>query len=260
MDKKSFAIQAKWVDMMKKMDDKDLLDFMRSMIAVQEGEEYEIENPMLDIFFETYVVPAMHDSDQKYKAQVERTNKLNAKRSRDDVVKDSDDVVKSKNDVVKNSDDIARDKDKDKEEDKVKDKVKDKVEVLDKEQPTVAEKSKTRAHKHGEYGHVRLTDEQLQKLEEEHGQSETATAIKKVDEYCEETGKTYKNYYLVIKRWGYTATPTARSGTPGYVDAINNRFDVIKDWLEDSKNDTGGVFADSGSYEGGIHRPEIPAG
>lgn len=85
--------------------------------------------------------------------------------------------------------------------------------VSENEQPTVAKKSKTHArHKHGEYKHVLLSDEELQKLEVEHGKPETAAAIKKVDEYCEETGKSYKNYYLVIKRWGYTA-PTPRNGT-----------------------------------------------
>lgn len=58
-------------------------------------------------------------------------------------------------------------------------------------------------HKYGAYKHVLLTDEQYKKLCSEHGEPDTKLAIKKVDDYCEETGKTYKNYLLVLNRWGY---------------------------------------------------------
>jgi hypothetical protein len=58
---------------------------------------------------------------------------------------------------------------------------------------------KPQKHKLGEYGHVRLTDDEYSKLVEEYGQQTTELYIKKVDEYCEQSGKRYKNYNLAIR-------------------------------------------------------------
>lgn len=60
-------------------------------------------------------------------------------------------------------------------------------------------------HKHGEYSHVRLTDGDYERLVDEYGDAVTERAIQAVDEYCETNGKTYKNYYLAIRKWGIDA-------------------------------------------------------
>lgn len=60
---------------------------------------------------------------------------------------------------------------------------------------------KAELHKHGEYKHVLLTDEQLKKLNEDFGNDTVALYIRKVDEYCQQTGKTYKDYNLTIRNW-----------------------------------------------------------
>lgn len=60
-------------------------------------------------------------------------------------------------------------------------------------------------HKHGTYKHVMLTDKQYEDLATEYGDSLTEAAIQAVDDYIEESGKKYKNHYLVIKRWGIDA-------------------------------------------------------
>lgn len=57
-------------------------------------------------------------------------------------------------------------------------------------------------HKYGEYKHVLLTDQQYKKLLEEYGNSITDRSIKIVDEYCQRTGKHYKDYNLVLRGWG----------------------------------------------------------
>ena len=57
-------------------------------------------------------------------------------------------------------------------------------------------------HRHGEYQHVLLTDEQYQNLTDEYGDQVAEEAIRVVDEYCELSGKTYKNYNIAIKNWG----------------------------------------------------------
>lgn len=61
--------------------------------------------------------------------------------------------------------------------------------------------SKPICHKYGEYNHVRLTDEQYSKLVEDLGEIKVKDYIKKVDEYCEQSGKSYKNYSLTIRNW-----------------------------------------------------------
>lgn len=62
-------------------------------------------------------------------------------------------------------------------------------------------KKKLAMHKHGEYGHVRLTDEQHKKLIDEYGQQTVDTYIRKIDEYCQLKGKSYKDYNLAIRNW-----------------------------------------------------------
>ncbi len=53
----------------------------------------------------------------------------------------------------------------------------------------------------GEYNHVKLTEEQYEKLINEYGESTIALYIQKVDEYVEQKGKKYNNHYLTIKNW-----------------------------------------------------------
>ena len=56
-------------------------------------------------------------------------------------------------------------------------------------------------HKHGQYNHILLTDDQYQKLVNDLGEDKLLTYIRKVDEYVQMTGKKYKDYNLVIRKW-----------------------------------------------------------
>lgn len=60
---------------------------------------------------------------------------------------------------------------------------------------------KAERHRYGEYKHVLLTDEQYKNLNVDFGSNAVAVYIKKVDEYCQQTGKTYKDYNLTIRNW-----------------------------------------------------------
>lgn len=80
------------------------------------------------------------------------------------------------------------------------------------------------AHKRGEYGWVRLTDEQFQRLVSEYGLHETARAIAYVDESAQGTGNKnhWKDWNLVVRKciregWGknrqnYGSPPPQRQG------------------------------------------------
>jgi len=55
--------------------------------------------------------------------------------------------------------------------------------------------------KYGEYQHVSLTDEEQNRFVCEFGQATFDKCIKILDEYCETSGKRYKNYNLVMRGW-----------------------------------------------------------
>lgn len=81
-------------------------------------------------------------------------------------------------------------------------------------------------HKYGAFRHVLLTDDEFNKLVEEYGEIETKLAIQKVDDYCEETGKSYKNYSLVLRRWGYKAVREAKPNTPVLLSTPEEKSDL----------------------------------
>jgi len=58
---------------------------------------------------------------------------------------------------------------------------------------------KTKKHRYGEYKNVLLTDKEYEELEVKVDDREHW--IQTCDEYCEQTGKKYKNYSLAIQNW-----------------------------------------------------------
>lgn len=61
-------------------------------------------------------------------------------------------------------------------------------------------KAKPTRHKYGEYKNVLLSDQELEKLKSEFP-SDWQKRIENVSEYCAASGKTYKNYLAVIRKW-----------------------------------------------------------
>jgi hypothetical protein len=78
--------------------------------------------------------------------------------------------------------------------------VSDSVSVSEKQK-----KPKKVKHKYGEYGHVALTDEEYGRLVSDYGEPGVKAGITKVDKYCQKSGKTYKDYNLVLRDWGIEA-------------------------------------------------------
>ena len=85
------------------------------------------------------------------------------------------------------------------------------LEIQDIEEPTqinnnkeIIKKQNTK-HIYGEYKHVRLTDEELNKLKSEYGEQTTQDAIKYLDEYIEMKGTQYKSHYMAMRKWVFDA-------------------------------------------------------
>ena len=67
--------------------------------------------------------------------------------------------------------------------------------------PPSQKSTKSIKHKHGEYGHVLISDEDVEKLNKEYGSYLTEKAITFLDEYIEMKGYKAKNHYLAIRKW-----------------------------------------------------------
>ena len=85
---------------------------------------------------------------------------------------------------------------------------------------------KPKKHKYGEYNHVLLTDEELNKLNSEYGNIKTNECIKHLDEYIEMKGYKAKSHYLCIKKWVIDAVNERKSKT-------DKAYDMIGEWAND---------------------------
>ena len=111
-------------------------------------------------------------------------------------------------------------------------------------EPTRAsgEPPKPQKHKHGEYNHVLLTDEEVEKLKTEYGSEKTEQAIIYLDEYIEMKGVSYKNHYLVLRKWVFDALREkeqrrqSSGGTSGATNKTAQELDdfyrMAQEWAE----------------------------
>lgn len=60
-------------------------------------------------------------------------------------------------------------------------------------------------HKYGQYNHVRLSDSEIKRLYDDYGEEKTLKAIRKLDEYIQQTGKKYKDHNLALRNWCFKA-------------------------------------------------------
>ena len=100
------------------------------------------------------------------------------------------------------------------------------------ETPAPASK-KPEKHIHGEYKHVRLTDEELQKLETEFGAIETQEAITYLDEYIEMKGTKYKSHYLALRKWVFDAVKEAKKRKEQNQNSGSTKSQKLAQELED---------------------------
>lgn len=70
-------------------------------------------------------------------------------------------------------------------------------ELSESQETALSEKSPRK--RYGEYRHVLLSEKEHSKLIADYGEETAAKYIRKVDEYCEQSGKRYQNYNLAIR-------------------------------------------------------------
>lgn len=65
-------------------------------------------------------------------------------------------------------------------------------------------------HTHGEYGNVRLSDDELARLQAQF--PDLQQRIERLDGYIEQTGKRYKSHYATIRNWARKDAQEAKQG------------------------------------------------
>ena len=72
-------------------------------------------------------------------------------------------------------------------------------------------------HKYGTYKHVLLTEKEYNNLISDYGEKAVFEGIQNVDDYVQTKGKTYKDYNLVLRKWGIKSPK------------INKPFEITKE-------------------------------
>lgn len=202
MSKKSFVIYDSWATLIASIPTEQAGELIQAICKKRIGESVEITDPSVAGMF-AMIAPQLDADSKKYQ---EKCDRIKAAREKTEL-KNSESGLKNDESGLKNDESGGV---------SVSDSVSDSVSV----HPTGVnkrareEKQEKQRHKFGQYGHVILSDDEFNTLAAEHGEPQTQEAIRAVDEYCEQSGKRYKNYALVLKKWGFKAVEeNARSGT-----------------------------------------------
>lgn len=98
--------------------------------------------------------------------------------------------------------------------------------------PSKKSKAKPIRHKYGEYKNVLLSDEQMEKLKTEFP-NDYQKRIERLSEYCESSGKTYKNYLATIRSWARKEKSELKNASSGY--KRTGRREKLPEWAIDQE-------------------------
>lgn len=209
MSKKSFVIYDSWATLIASIPTEQAGELIQAICKKRIGESVEITDPSVAGMF-AMIAPQLDEDSKKYQEKCDRIKAAREKtelKNSESELKNDESALKREKSELKNDESGGV---------SVSDSVSDSVSV----HPTGVNKRAREAkqekqrHKFGQYGHVILSDDEFNTLAAEHGEPQTNEAIRAVDEYCEQSGKRYKNYALVLKKWGFKAVEEkARSGT-----------------------------------------------
>jgi len=204
-------------------------------LALKAFEEYG----MIEIVNNVICIPNWnkHQTLDAYEKKKERDrlyqqNRRAAQRAL--IAKSSDSQQTQSSDVAISERDIEEDKEK--EED-----IKDIISASDEPEPPALVKKKPVKHKHGEYKHVLLTDEEVEKLKKEYGEAMTHNLIVFLDEYIEMKGYKAKSHYLAMRKWVVDAVKER--------DRKQGRKEMVPDWMNKKPKNAFNGYSDQREYD-----------
>ncbi|EFF33043.1 hypothetical protein [Enterococcus faecium] len=98
--------------------------------------------------------------------------------------------------------------------------------------PSKKTKAKPIRHKYGEYKNVLLSEDQMEKLKTEFP-NDYQERIERLSEYCESSGKTYKNYLATIRSWARKEKSEPKNASSGY--KRTGRREKLPEWAIDQE-------------------------
>lgn len=210
MAKNNFLLSDEWKTMFTALPDEKAGQLIKAAFMYHAGEDVDIDDPVLEAVF-CMVKAKIDENDSKYeeicqkRAESARASKCKQMQANANKCEQTTPDNDSDNDL--------------------------KESVSNNTIPSKSPVKKQTRHKYGEYSHVLLSDEEYKRLCQEHGELIVNKAIKVVDEYCQTSGKTYKDYNLVLRKWGIDRAKNGDSRGSPYLDAIKNRVSVVDSWL-----------------------------
>lgn len=204
MAKKSFIIYQNWAEIIKRLPTEDAGELIKAVCCYETGEKYETDNPYVDAIFEGQIKPQLDKDAEKYAKEVEKRSEAGKKgmKSRwgnNTPITNDNTVITNDNNVINpitnDNTTITKITDTDTVTENIK----------EKDSPTENRKRKPPKHKYGEYGHVMLSDRDVELLYQNHGEEETKAAIDYLDKYMEEKGYKTQNHKMTIERWVFDA-------------------------------------------------------
>lgn len=195
MAKSNFLLDDSWESLFTSLPDEAAGQLIKAAFSYHTGGDVEIEDPILCAVFDM-IKAKIDENDRNYKKQCEK-NKDNVRKRWNTNEYDRIPEDTTVYEPVRTDTDSDSDNDND-----------------FKEKSTL-KSAKKEKHAHGEYKHVRLTDEEHDKLVSEYGEDTTNDAIRLLDEYIEEKGTKYKSHYLAMKRWVFSAVEERQNKAKG---------------------------------------------
>lgn len=201
MAKTSFLLNDEWGALFIGLPDEKAGQLIKAAFHYHAGEDFSIDDPVLSAVF-AMIKTKMDENDAKYSEKCARNRQNVGKRWVDKNVPNDTTVYDRIPDDSAANESIRLGSDNDSDND-----------LKEKNSATQSTKRKPK-HQYGEYKHVLLTDEELEKLNAEHGIDKTAAAIRWFDSYIEEKGYKCKSHYLAMRRWVFNAVDERkRTGT-----------------------------------------------
>ena len=203
MAKKSFIIYQNWAKLFENLEDDKAGMLIKAICANANGKEVVVEDASINAIYQMIADKITEDSE-KY-AEVSQARRESAKKRWDDT-KQCKSIQKDAN--AKKSIQKDYDTETETDTDTVTVNETDNVsptEIKEKDSPTESRKRKPLKKKCGAFGHVLLSDRDIELLYQNHGEMETQTAIDYLDAYIEEKGYKSKNHKMTLERWVFDA-------------------------------------------------------
>lgn len=185
MCRKSFIVYSEWIYNLSLLTDEQSGILFRALLAYSNETELPAMDPATNMCFSFMKAQIDRDNDKYEQVCAKRSEA--GKKSAEKRWGTSDDVTNA----IFVKDEITNDNYNDNVNDN------EDVNVDDNKKKN---KSKPVKHKYGQYSHVMLSDEEMDKLKAEFPYN-WQFWIDRVDSYCESHGTSYKNYLATIRNW-----------------------------------------------------------